>query len=39
LNARGLIVPRREESRYYKYDIAELDFNVLEEDEKGFEGS
>jgi predicted transcriptional regulator len=34
LKSRGLIVPRREESGYYKYDITELGFNVLDEYEK-----
>jgi hypothetical protein len=34
LKSRGLIVPRREESGYYKYDITELGFNLLDEYEK-----
>jgi len=30
LKARGLIVPRREESGYYRYDITDLGINVLD---------
>jgi hypothetical protein len=31
LKSRGLIVPRREESNYYRYDITPLGFSVLDE--------
>jgi DNA-binding PadR family transcriptional regulator len=33
LKSRGLLVPRREESGYYKYDITELGFSVLDQNE------
>lgn len=34
LKSRGLIVPRREESGYYRYDITDLGFSVLNQYEE-----